>query len=83
MAKRDGSDKVGKTDGADSSDDTQTQNTGGPRAVSRVVQKDSSRRVGEVDAENIQNDSEYLAQVSVGTAPQTMSLCFDTGSSDL
>ncbi|EME82655.1 uncharacterized protein MYCFIDRAFT_80287 [Pseudocercospora fijiensis CIRAD86] len=73
--------QIVKTDGADSSDDaqTQTQSTGGPRAVSRVVQKDSSGRVGQVDAQDIQNDSEYLAQVSIGTAPQTMSLCFDTG----
>lgn len=39
--------------------------------------------MGEVPAEDIQNDSEYLAQVSIGQPAQTLTLNFDTGSSDL
>ncbi|USW53852.1 Putative aspartic peptidase A1 family, aspartic peptidase domain superfamily [Septoria linicola] len=58
--------------------------TSRPRVVTRMVKKpDSPGRTGHLDVENVQNDSEYLAPVTVGTPPQCLNLCFDTGSSDL
>ncbi|KAL4971469.1 putative aspartic endopeptidase [Aspergillus desertorum] len=38
---------------------------------------------GEVGADDVQNDSMYLAPVSIGTPAQTLNLDFDTGSADL
>lgn len=38
---------------------------------------------GEVPAEDVQNDSLYLAPVTIGTPGQTFHLDFDTGSADL
>lgn len=39
--------------------------------------------LGDVPADDQQNDSLYLASVTVGTPPQKVSLDFDTGSADL
>lgn len=38
---------------------------------------------GQVTAQDIQTDSEYLCEVTVGTPPQKLLLDFDSGSSDL
>ncbi|CAK3949087.1 acid protease [Lecanosticta acicola] len=42
--------------------------------VTHMVKKDSSGKVGHVDTEDVQNDSEYLAQIQIGTPPQTLSV---------
>ncbi|KAJ5086810.1 hypothetical protein NUU61_008117 [Penicillium alfredii] len=58
---------------------------GGHAYMRQVVHKRNAdnNRVGEVDAEDVQNDSMYLAQVGIGTPAQTLRLDFDTGSADL
>jgi len=38
---------------------------------------------GTVTAEDLQNDAEYLCEISIGTGPQKVMLDFDTGSADL
>lgn len=51
----------------------------------RVLQKKSadSDQVGEVGADDVQNDAMYLAQVGIGSPAQNLNLDFDTGSADL
>lgn len=49
-----------------------------------LMKKDlSSGQTGTVPAEDEDNDAEYLCSVSIGTPAQTVTLDFDTGSSDL
>lgn len=58
---------------------------GRPTHVShrQLVTKDENGEVGEVSAEDVQGDAEYLCQVGIGSPQQQMSLDFDTGSADL
>ncbi|KAJ5638072.1 Aspergillopepsin-1 [Penicillium lividum] len=58
---------------------------GGRAHMRKVLQKKSvdTDQVGEVGADDVQNDSMYLAQVGIGSPAQNLNLDFDTGSADL
>jgi hypothetical protein len=51
--------------------------------VYRVRSLDASGSGNEVPADDIQNDTEYVVPVKIGTPGVTLNLDFDTGSSDL
>lgn len=61
------------------------QAVGGHAHVQQVLQKKAidSDQVGKVGTLDVQNDLMYLAEVSIGTPAQIVSLDFDTGSADL
>ncbi|GAD95605.1 aspartic endopeptidase [Paecilomyces variotii No. 5] len=56
---------------------------GGRARIVHKLQKKTGDQTGDVPAEDVQNDSEYLAEVGIGTPAQTLKLDFDTGSADL
>ena len=57
---------------------------GGKARVARtLVKKQADGTTGEVSTEDVQNDSQYLCPVTIGTPGQTFNLDFDTGSADL
>lgn len=62
---------------------TSQKPVGGRTRIHRVLQKKVGDTSGDVPAEDVQNDTEYLAQVGIGTPAQTLKLDFDSGSADL
>lgn len=56
---------------------------GGRAHIHRTLQKKVDGQTGDVPAEDVQNDTMYLAQVGIGTPAQTLKLDFDSGSADL
>lgn len=52
-------------------------------AVKKTGASSSGDQAGNVIADNQDNDSEYLCEVSIGTPAQKLQLDFDTGSADL
>ena len=58
--------------------------TGTSQSYSKAATSEADDgQVGDVPAEDVQNDSLYLCEVSIGTPAQKLYLDFDTGSSDL
>ncbi|KAJ5344994.1 hypothetical protein N7452_002998 [Penicillium brevicompactum] len=58
---------------------------GGRARLQEVLQKKSADtdEIGQVGADDVQNDSMYLAEIEIGTPAQKLNLDFDTGSADL
>lgn len=61
------------------------QPIGGRAQVRHVLRKRvlGTHETGQVTADDVQNDTMYLAPVSIGTPGQKVNLDFDTGSADL
>ncbi|KJX92217.1 hypothetical protein TI39_contig5889g00004 [Zymoseptoria brevis] len=51
--------------------------------IAEKMKDPTSGQTGDVPAEDIENNTEYLANVTIGTPGQTFALDFDTGSADL
>ncbi|KAJ5224473.1 uncharacterized protein N7469_007976 [Penicillium citrinum] len=61
-----------------------TKPIGGRAHARQILQKkQADDQVGQVGADDVQNDAMYLAEVGIGTPAQNLSLDFDTGSADL
>lgn len=58
---------------------------GGRAHIRQVLQKKdvTSDQVGQIGADDVQNDAMYLASVGIGSPAQNLNLDFDTGSADL
>lgn len=56
---------------------------GKARIHQALLKTQADGTAGEVGAEDVQNDSMYIAPVTIGTPGQTFHLDFDTGSADL
>lgn len=58
---------------------------GGRVYARRLLQKRTGEgdQVGQVGADDVQNDAMYLAEVGIGSPAQKLKLDFDTGSADL
>lgn len=52
------------------------------RRLLMIDNNNNDGHMGEVPAQDIQNDTMYLADVSIGTLAQVLKLDFDTGSAD-
>ncbi|CAK7204542.1 hypothetical protein SEUCBS139899_007300 [Sporothrix eucalyptigena] len=65
-------------------DNGKEENSNGHNSISKVLRKKlSDGTLGNVPAEDQQEDLEYLCEVSIGTPAQKLMLDFDSGSADL
>lgn len=48
-----------------------------------LVMRDAAGKTSQVSAQNVYQDSEYIAEVTIGKPAQKLNLNFDTGSADL